>query len=330
MEKTRAEQPPDRKQRGKMHLVTGGAGFIGSHLVKGLNKRGVSDILVVDDLTNGGKFKNLSDCQVADYMDKEEIRVAIMDGSFSLEPEVIFHQGACTDTMERDGRYMMENNFTFSKLLLEYALSRRIPFIYASSAAIYGLNRSSELLPKNERPLNVYGYSKLAFDQYLRRRLDDSATTVAGLRYFNVYGPRETEKGKMASMVYQLYRQIRDTGEARLFEGTDGFADGQQRRDFIYVEDLVRINLFFASKSGFRGIVNVGTGESRSFNDVANALVTLLKKGAVKYIPFDRELEGKYQSFTEADLTALRQAGYTEPFTPLEEGIAQSVEWWGR
>ncbi len=311
-----------------MYIVTGGAGFIGSHLVKGLNDRGITDILVVDDLTNGLKFKNLSDCQVADYLDKDELVHLLEKDSFSVHPEVIFHQGACTNTMEYDGRYMMENNFTFSKLLFEYALAIRTPFIYASSAAIYGCGRDCRIVPENERPLNIYGYSKLVFDQYVRRRLGKAENTVVGLRYFNVYGPRETEKGPMASMVYQLYCQIRDNGVARLFKGTDGFQDGEQRRDFVFVEDLIGVNLFFAKENSYRGIVNVGTGRSRSFNDVAGILIRLLGKGEIEYIPFNQQLQGKYQSFTEADLAELRAAGYLKEFTSLEDGMAESVEAW--
>ncbi|UCC45121.1 MAG: ADP-glyceromanno-heptose 6-epimerase, partial [Candidatus Zixiibacteriota bacterium] len=251
------------------------------------------------------------------------------DGSFDLKPEVIFHQGACTDTTEYDGRYMMDNNFTFSKELLGFALAHGIPFIYASSAAVYGANRSSGVDPENERPLNVYGYSKLVFDQYVRRRLPEVQSTVVGLRYFNVYGPRETEKGKMASMVYQLYRQIMDTGRAKLFEGTDGFGNGEQRRDFVSVDDLVKVNLFISQREPYRGIVNVGTGQSRSFNAVARGLFEVLGKAeAIEYIPFDKSLTGKYQSFTEADLAALREAGYDNNFVSLEDGIRRAVAEW--
>jgi len=311
-----------------MYLVTGGAGFIGSHLVRGLNDRGDTDILVVDDLSNGSKFRNLSDCRITDYLDKEELLMALAEGSLSLLPKAIFHQGACTDTMEQDGQYMMQNNFTFSKLLIDYALSHKIPFIYASSGAVYGASRSSEINGDNERPLNVYGYSKLVFDQYVRPKLASAESSVIGLRYFNVYGPRETEKGKMASMVYQLYRQISGSGVARLFKGTDGYADGEQRRDFVFVEDLVNVNLSFADGDIRKGIVNVGTGESRSFNDAAQIIIKILGKGEIEYIPFDQRLRGKYQSFTEADLKPLRDIGYSQSFTSLEDGIARSVSQW--
>ena len=311
-----------------MYLVTGGAGFIGSHIVRGLNDRGITDIMVVDDLSMGSKFVNLSDCTVADYLDRSELSNAIEKGTLDTRFESILHQGACTDTMEYDGRYMMENNFSFSKRLFHYALMRKIPFVYASSAAVYGAGRESAEIPENERPLNVYGYSKLAFDQHVRQWIDQAQSTVVGLRYFNVYGPRETKKGKMASMVYQLYRQLSENGVARLFEGTDGYGDGEQRRDFVFVEDVVAVNLFFAGTHDRKSIVNVGCGQSRSFNDIANTLIELLGKGRIEYIPFPEGLKGKYQSFTQADITSLRSVGYAEPFSSLEEGISRSFESW--
>jgi ADP-L-glycero-D-manno-heptose 6-epimerase len=309
-------------------MVTGGAGFIGSHLVKALNDRGIRDVLVVDDLTECARFANLADCTIADYLDRDELGAALESGQFDEPLEAILHQGACADTMESDGQYMMANNFTFSKLLLRHALAQGVPFVYASSAAVYGANRKTRENGGHERPLNVYGYSKLAFDQYVRRILPEATSTVVGLRYFNVYGPRETHKGRMASMVYQLYRQLRDTGTARLFEGTDGYADGEQRRDFVFVEDVVSVDLHFAEGPPRQGVFNVGTGESRSFNEIARTLIDRLGQGRIEYIPFPVSLAGKYQSFTEADVAALRKAGYDAPFTPLEEGIARSVEEW--
>lgn len=311
-----------------MYLVTGGAGFIGSHIVRGLNDRGITDIIVVDDLSDGHKCVNLNDCTIADYYDREEFRWMVERSALDAPLEAIFHQGACTDTMEFDGQYMMDNNFTFSRTLLNFALTKKVPLVYASSAAVYGASKSFEEIPENERPLNVYGYSKLVFDQHVRRRLEVAQSTVVGLRYFNVYGTRETQKGRMASMVYQLYTQLRETGKAKLFEGTDGYDDGEQRRDFISVEDVVKINLFFAEGPVRKGIFNAGTGESRSFNDIARTLVDLMGKGKIEYIPFPEELEGKYQSFTEAGVSRLRDNGYSDKFLTLEEGISRAYAGW--
>jgi len=313
-----------------MYIVTGGAGFIGSEIVRGLNDRGVTDILVVDDLTRGDKFANLADCTIADYMHKDELLAAIDRGALSEGVTALLHQGACANTMERNGRYMMENNFSFSKRLLGYALASRVPFVYASSASVYGRNRNSREAPEHECPLNVYAFSKLAFDQHVRRVLPDAESTVVGLRYFNVYGPREVHKERMASMVYQLYKQLRETDRAKLFEGTDGFGPGDQLRDFVFVGDVVRVNLHFAEAAVTRGICNVGTGAARTFNDVARTLIGLFGKGSIEYVPFPAELEGKYQSFTEADIAALRELGYRAPMTTLEEGVARSVKAWDR
>jgi len=312
-----------------MYLVTGGAGFIGSHIVRALNARGNDDVVVVDDLRRGEKFANLRDCRIADYLDKEELAAAIEAGGRGLEDvRCVLHQGACTDTLQTDGRYLMRNNFTFSKALLGWALERGLPFVYASSAAIYGRSTDFVEAPDNERPINPYGYSKLAFDQYVRRVLPGAATTVVGLRYFNVYGPRERQKGRMASMVYQLHGQLEASGQARLFEGTDGYADGEQRRDFVHVDDVVRVNLFFAEGPPRRGLFNVGTGSSWTFNAVARLLIERLGRGEIAYVPFAEHLRGKYQSYTQADLTALRGAGYDADFLPLEEGLPRCVAEW--
>jgi ADP-L-glycero-D-manno-heptose 6-epimerase len=311
-----------------MIIVTGGAGFIGSNLVEALNVSGVSDILVVDRL--GQNYRNLCDLRFADFMQPGEFARALERGALPDRIDAIFHQGACADTTCDDGRYMMENNFTFSKTILHFAVARKIPLVYASSAAVYGSSRSSAMSPRNERPLNLYGLSKLAFDNHVRSIVARSESTVAGLRYFNVYGPRESHKGKMASMVYQLYRQLKSTGRARLFKGTDGYEDGEQQRDFVFVGDVVRVNLALARGPLCKGIFNVGTGIARSFNNVAWTIIGQLGAGATEYIPFPESLAGKYQSFTQADLSALRDAGYTESFTSLEAGIEQSVAAWNR
>jgi ADP-L-glycero-D-manno-heptose 6-epimerase len=309
-----------------MHIVTGAAGFVGSNLVRALNERGVRQILAVDDLSQGDKFRNLRDCEIADYMDRGEFREFIRRGAPGLQADSLLHQGACADTTESDGRYMIDNNYTYSKELLRWALEHRVPFIYASSASVYGMTRQCTETPDHEAPLNVYAYSKLLFDNYIRRLMPQITSTVAGLRYFNVYGPREGHKGRMASMVWQLYHQLKTVGVARLFEGTDGYAAGEQRRDFVFVGDAVDVNLYFAFGPPRQGIFNVGTGTSRAFNDIARIVIGLLGRGETQYIPFPETLRGKYQSFTESDITRLRAAGYTRPMTTLEEGVRQLAE----
>jgi len=308
-----------------MFIVTGGAGFIGSNVVKELNRRGVTDILVVDNLSRSEKFRNLADLVIRDYMDKREFRQRLDAGTFDLKTEAILHNGACSDTMESDGRYMLENNFADSKAILSHALRHRIPFVYASSAATYGASSSFTVDPAHERPLNVYGWSKLVFDQHVRPLLPYVESTVVGLRYFNVYGPREQHKGRMMSVLHQLLRQLRETGVCKLFEGTDGYGNGEQVRDFVFVDDIVDLNLYFAEGPVRKGIFNAGTGQARSFNAIAQTLIRLLGQGRIEYIPFPDVLRGKYQSFTQADVSSLRDAGYTRPFTSLEEGIAKTL-----
>jgi ADP-L-glycero-D-manno-heptose 6-epimerase len=311
-----------------MYIVTGGAGFIGANIVAGLNQRGDSDILVVDNMTKGEKFLNLRDLDYADFMDKTEFREKLLAGEFKNQKvEAIFHEGACSDTMEYNGKYMMDNNFTYSKELFHFAVGKKSPFIYASSAATYGDSSVFVEHPDNENPLNVYGYSKLFFDRYVTRFLPDIDSTVAGLRYFNVYGPREEHKGRMASMVYQLHDQIRKNGEAKLFCGSGGYEDGGQRRDFIHVSDVVAVNLFLAeSPTPLHGAFNVGTGKSRSFNAIVRTLFGILGQGKLTYRPMPEGLLAKYQNFTEASVEKLRQAGYDQAFKSLEEGIETFVK----
>jgi ADP-L-glycero-D-manno-heptose 6-epimerase len=309
-----------------MIIVTGGAGFIGSNLVRGINRHGIDDVVVVDDLTDGSKFTNLSDCTIIDYWDKDHLLPELRSGRRE-RPAAIFHQGACAVTTERNGRHMMETNYRYSSDLLDYCLAERVPLIYASSAAIYGASSSfDEADPTLERPLNVYGYSKLLFDQLVRRRLASARSQVVGLRYFNVYGPGEAHKGPMASVVYHLTRQLEANGEACLFEGSGGYAAGEQRRDFVYVEDVVRVNLWFYAHPDTSGIFNVGTGTSTSFNELARAIIDVHGSGSVRYIPFPDGLESNYQSFTQADIGALRRAGYTEPFADVRAGTAAYLD----
>ncbi len=311
-----------------MIVVTGGAGFIGSNIVKGLNERGRRDILVVDDLTDGTKFKNIADCDIADYIDKDDFLAKIKAGESFAEPiEVIFHEGACSATTEWDGRYMMNINYDYSKTLLHYCLENGVQYLYASSASVYGDGPVFKESQEHEEPLNVYGYSKFQFDQYVRRILPEAKSQIVGFRYFNVYGPREQHKGSMASVAFHLNNQLLETGKVKLFEGCDGYGNGEQRRDFIYVGDVVAMNLWFWENKNKSGIFNLGTGRSQSFNDVANAVLKYHDKGTLEYIPFPDHLKGRYQSFTEADMSAARAAGYDGAFKTVEEGTIEYMKW---
>jgi len=322
------------------YAVTGAAGFIGSNLVKALNKHGVTNIIAVDNLKQGDKFRNLVGCEIADYIDKEEFLDRMAGGAFDGLLDAILHLGACSDTMETDGRYVMENNYRYSLDLLDFCQEEEIPFIYASSASVYGSGRVFREGAQHEAPLNVYGYSKYLFDQIVRRRLQELNAPVVGLRYFNVYGLNEAHKGRMASVAWHFFNQYRSEGRVRLFEGSGGFDAGEQRRDFVSVEDVVKVNLHFLEGKDTSGIFNVGTGRAQSFNDVAVAtvnacraaedqpaldLAALRQQGTIQYIPFPDALKGKYQSFTEADLTALRKSGYSAPFLTVEEGVGRYV-----
>jgi ADP-L-glycero-D-manno-heptose 6-epimerase len=315
-----------------MIVVTGGAGFIGSNLVRELNRRGHDDIVVVDDLSDGRKFANLVDCRIADYFDKSEF-IARLKGDELGKIEAIFHQGACAVTTEWNGRFMMEANYRYSVDVHEYCVAKRVPLIYASSAAVYGASSAfKESDTAAERPLNVYGYSKLLFDNYVRRALTKRGRAakgrapVVGLRYFNVYGPGEAHKGAMASVAFHLHGQVAATGHARLFEGSGGYAAGEQRRDFIYVGDVVDVNLWFFERRKTSGVFNVGTGASATFNEVANAVIAWHGRGAIRYIPFPDDLKSRYQSFTEADITALRKAGYSRPFRGVAAGVKDYLD----
>ncbi len=311
-----------------MIIVTGGAGFIGSNLIKALNERGRKDILVVDNLSNGHKFVNLVDCEIADYLDKAAFREQLnAGGDLDETVEAVFHLGACSTTTEWDGRYLLDNNYAYSKTLLHYCLENEIPFIYASSAAVYGAKQSFREGREHERPLNAYGYSKFLFDQYVRRHLAQARSAVVGLRCFNVYGPREAHKGPMASVAYHFYRQAQETGRMRLFQGSGGYADGEQRRDFIYVDDAVAVAVWFLQHKEIKGIFNLGSGRSQTFNEVARAIIAHSGSGEIEYIPFPDHLRGSYQDRTEADLTLLRHAGYDQPSLSVEEGVQRYLEW---
>ncbi|BBN88253.1 ADP-glyceromanno-heptose 6-epimerase [Azospira sp. I09] len=323
------------------YIVTGAAGFVGANLVKALNERGITRIIAVDNLTKADKFKNLVDCEIADYLDKGEFLERLLCGHFDGDVEAIFHEGACSDTMETDGRYMMENNYRYSLALLDWCLEQDVQLLYASSAATYGGSSVFKEERQYEAPLNVYGYSKFLFDQIVRQRLPEVRSQVVGFRYFNVYGPRESHKGRMASVAFHHFNQYRAEGKVKLFEGCDGYANGEQQRDFVYVKDVAKVNLYFLDHPEKSGIFNLGTGRAQSFNDVAVATVNscraaegkpalsleaMVQQGLVEYVAFPEALKGKYQSFTQADLSKLRSAGYGDEFATVAEGVADYVQ----
>src|SRR3989338_5114046 len=309
------------------YIVTGAAGFIGSNLVKALNERGENNIIAVDNLKNADKFRNLADCDIADYLDKEDFLKKLQEGFFDGLVSAVLHQGACSDTMETDGRYMMDNNYQYSLELLNYCQNEEVPFLYASSASVYGGGNAFRESRECEAPLNVYAYSKFLFDQIVRRRWHKRNAQIVGLRYFNVYGPREQHKGRMASVAFHFSNQYR--------------ANGGQLRDFVSVEDAVKVNMYFLDNPHKSGIFNLGTGQAQSFNDVAVATINTLRgtagkpalslaelqqQGLIEYIPFPEALRGKYQSYTQADIGALHSTGYAEPFLNVEQGVARYVE----
>ena len=324
-----------------MIVVTGAAGFIGSRLVAGLNRAGVADVLAVDELDRSpAKSANLYALEIADYLDKREFIAQLESGRLDGSVEAVLHQGACSDTMEQDGRYMMETNYAYSKALFDWCQDEEVPLIYASSASVYGAGRAFAEARENERPLNVYAYSKFLFDQYVRARLgpDGARGTaqVAGLRYFNVYGPNEAHKGRMASVAFHAFHQFRAEGRVKLFVGSDGYPDGGQERDFVHVDDCVAVNLWLLGNRDVSGIFNCGTGRAQTFNEVAAAVVNtvngtdeapeeLAARGLIEYVPFPPALVGKYQSYTQADLGQLREAGYAGEFRPVQEGVADYV-----
>jgi ADP-L-glycero-D-manno-heptose 6-epimerase len=326
-------------------VVTGAAGFIGANIVKALNQRGVTEIIAVDNLKKAEKFKNLVDCEIADYLDKHEFIERLQAGDFDGIVEAVFHEGACSDTMETDGAYMMENNYRYSCILLDWCLDQEVQFLYASSAATYGGSPVFKEERQYEGPLNVYGYSKFLFDQVVRRRQIEAggfSSQVVGFRYFNVYGPREQHKGRMASVAFHHFNQFRAEGKVKLFEGCDGYGNGEQKRDFVFVEDVAKVNLWFLDHPSKSGIFNLGTGRAQAFNDIATSTINGLRtldnqphlsldelkaQGLLEYVEFPAALKGKYQSFTQADITQLRDAGYDQPFATVEEGVAKYVRW---
>lgn len=313
-----------------MIIVTGAAGFIGSNLIKGLNKLGITDIVAVDDLTNGKKYRNLAVVNYADYLDYQDFLKIITEEHSThthTDIQVIFHQGACSDTTQWNGQYMMKNNYDYSKSVLHYCLQKEIPFIYASSAAVYGVSNNFDDRNPNQLPLNMYGYSKWKFDGYVQPYLNNASSQIVGLRYFNVYGPHENHKGNMASVAFHLMNQLQKVGTVKLFSSYGGYGDGAHERDFIFVDDVVNVILWFYKNPEKKGIFNCGTGLARSFNDVAKRLIALNGSGKLDYIPFPDSLKGAYQCFTQANLTALRAMGFDHPFTTLENGLEKYFQW---
>lgn len=330
------------------YVVTGGAGFIGSNLVQALNQRGIDNILVVDDLTQGDKFRNLVDAKIADYLDLSEFLPRLEAGQFG-KITALLHQGACSDTMNHDGRYMLDNNYRYSLRLLEHCQAQRVPFLYASSAAVYGASTQFVEDPAFEAPLNVYGYSKLLFDQVLRQRGQSLQASVVGLRYFNVYGPREQHKGRMASVAFHHFQQFKAEGTVKLFEASHGYPNGGQERDFVYIDDVCQVNLYFLDQALQRqqqglpplaGVFNCGTGRAQPFNDIALTTVNTVRvasgasalsldemvaQGLLHYVPFPPGLKEKYQAHTQADLTQLRAAGYSQHFMTVQQGVERYV-----
>jgi ADP-L-glycero-D-manno-heptose 6-epimerase len=321
------------------YVVTGAAGFIGSKLVEALNRRGVSEIIAVDNLAHADKFRNLADCEIADYLDQSEFLSEIdnLDGAV----EAVFHQGACSDTTESDGHYMMDNNYRYSRRLLQWCRDEAVPLIYASSASVYGSGPEFKEERRYEKPLNVYAYSKFLFDQVVRRALPEQTAQIVGLRYFNVYGPNEAHKASygtnMTSVAYQAFHQFKAEGRVKLFVGSGGYGDGEQRRDFVHVDDAVAVNLWMLEHRGVSGIFNCGTGRAQTFNDVAAAVINTLRgtraspqelaeEKLIHYVPFPPQLQGKYQSYTQADLSRLRAAGLPGEFMSVEDGVGSYVK----
>jgi ADP-L-glycero-D-manno-heptose 6-epimerase len=322
-------------------VVTGAAGMIGSNLVHGLNAAGIDDVIAVDDLRDGAKYRNLQGARIADYFDRDEFYPRFARGEFG-RVDAVLHQGACSDTMEHDGRMMMSVNHRCTKDLLDACQQQGTRLVYASSAATYGGSDVFREEPAHERPLNVYGWSKLVTDQAVRRLLPASRAQVVGLRYFNVYGPREQHKGRMASVAYHHFQQFREHGKVRLFGAYGGYGPGEQARDFVFVDDVVAVNLWLLEQPQVSGIFNLGTGRAQPFNDVAEAAVNacralageaplprpeLVARGLVEYIDFPAALVGRYQCFTQADMTRLRAAGYTQPFADVASGVSRYVQW---
>ncbi len=310
-----------------MIVVTGSGGFIGSNLIKGLNEIGYKNIIAVDDQDNPELKENIVHCDVKDFLNIDEFIYLIRNNEIEgTKIRAIFHQGACSNTMEWDADFLYKNNLLYSKELLKFSQQTKTPLIYASSASVYGAGKIFKESVDYEDPINLYAYSKFKFDQLVRQELIKSETQIVGLRYFNVYGPQEQHKGTMASVAFHLHNQLKDNDEIKLFEGSDGYDDGEQRRDFIYVEDVVKVNLWFLENEKVSGIFNVGTGKSQTFNEVADSVINWNNRGKINYVPFPEKLKGAYQSYTQADISKLRKAGYKDEFLNVQEGVKKYLD----
>jgi len=313
-----------------MIIVTGGAGFIGSALIAALNKRQITDILVVDELGTDRKWKNLRNLSFTDYVEKDDFLEMVIEDKLDNSVESVFHLGACSDTTETNASYLIKNNYEYSKLLAQWATNADIRFIYASSAATYGDGSASfsddQEKIENLRPLNMYGYSKHLFDLWARRT--GLLKKLVGLKYFNVFGPNEYHKADMRSFVIKAFEQINASGKVRLFKSYKSeYADGEQLRDFIYVKDAVDMTLFFYDKPQLSGLFNIGAGKARTWNDLVKAVFAAMgREPNIEYIEMPESIRNQYQYFTEADITNFRKAGYDKEITTLEDAIKDYVQ----
>ena len=310
-----------------MIIVTGSNGFIGSNLIKKLNNQGHSNILAVDDLSKTENLSNIEDCEIKDLIDLKQFSTQLIKNDLSKkEIDYVFHQGACSDTTESNIDFLLQNNYYYSKNILNFCASKHIPLVYASSASVYGNELTFQENSRNESPVNLYAYTKYIFDQFVRKKINKISSQIVGLRYFNVYGPREAHKKRMASVALHLHQQLLNGQEVKLFGAFDGFESGQQSRDFVHIDDVIDVNLWFMENNHISGIFNVGSGKSHTFNEVAEAVIKWNKKGRITYIPFPDSLKGSYQSFTKADISKLRKVGYKKPFRDVQSGIKNYLD----
>ena len=321
-------------------IVTGGLGFIGSNIVNFLNTKGITDILIVDNFNINQKFYNILGCQYKDLINITDFETGIINNNFK-EYDIIIHQGACSDTMEEDGEYVFKNNYTYSKKILDFCLVNNIRMIYASSAAVYGNSKNFKEIIENEKPINIYGFSKLCFDNYVRQKLLSNHPQVAGLRYFNVYGPKEEFKGRMSSIVFQLFNEQKQNNKMSLFGTTKNYNAGKQSRDFVYIDDILNYNWFLINNPKVSSVFNAGTGISNTFIDIANSIfnaliknkyydkdnIIITKKPKINFIKFPNKLIGKYQEYTKADIDSLRKVGFDYEFLPISESVKKYVDY---